>query len=114
MISTLRRIIVCMSFLAASPAGAQTEPLYLMFPHDFLGLGESERRHYVLGVLDARLSRLVTSPKLASTVECITRIGVGGIQRTLETKIIPGIGAAATPMPFAIDLALRKACEHPP
>ena len=43
------------------PIGAHAA-LHLMFPYDYLSLTEAERRHYVLGVLDARLAPLAPLP----------------------------------------------------
>lgn len=92
--------------------GQAQDSLHLMFPYDYLSMPPEQRRLYTLGVIDARLSALVGNSRLAGISRCLTRIGVGGVQRVVETEIVPTLGAGGTPMPYVVDSAIARACAQ--
>ena len=114
--SVAQSLLISGLLLVASVApppseAAGNESLYLLFPHDYLAYSQDERRMYVLGVLDARFNA-PRGPAPRAAIECLARIGISRVRATLERDVIRKIGAAATPMPFAIDHALQLACQR--
>jgi hypothetical protein len=87
-------------------------PLHLMFAHDSLSLTEPERRAYVVGVLDAKLAHHIGTSQLNALSTCIAKVGIGALMRTLERRVIPTPGVAATPMPFVVNEAVRLSCPR--
>ena len=102
-------MLLCPSTVHADEAG----PLHLMFPHDFLSMSTTEKRLYVLGVVDARLYTMAYAgdPKLAAFTDCVEREGIDGILRVAEQTVVPQPGVSGAPMPWVIDRATQLACE---
>ena len=102
--------------LAVGTAGLMPVPLlaqqslFLMFPYDYLGLPEGERRHYVLGVLDARLFALTGTANYATLSRCIVDKGVDGFLRFIREELIPRDNYAVVPMPIVVEQAGRELC----
>ena len=88
--------------------------LHLMFPYDYLALGDEQRRIYVMGVVDASLAPFTETPRLEWLTRCLVTNGVGRVRAVLETRVIPGPESAVIPMPYLVERALVEVCGSAP
>ena len=87
-----------------------SEPLYLMFPYDYLGLADAQRRHYLIGVVDAVLTANIGKPRHEQLSRCLTGRGMDALLRVVEGEIIPQPNLGGVPMTFVVRAGLDRFC----
>ena len=110
-----RRLLVGLACAGAvvGPAAVtadDAEPMYLMFPYDYLGLPEAERRHYLLGVVDATLVAATGSDGYGQLSRCVAAKGLDALRLLVEKELIPRPNFGGVPMPFVIKQGLDQLC----
>ena len=94
------------------PCRAQDQsPLYLMFPYDYLSLGESERRHYVLGVVDSLLTQALGSEAHRKMADCLAANGMGALIQLIENELIPRPNFGGVPMTVLVKHGVANLCD---
>lgn len=104
-------LCLAIGFAGLMPRGTLAQqPLFLMFPYDYLGLAETERRHYVLGVLDARLFALTGKAQYQTLSRCLIEKGLDAFLPYIRKELIPRDNFAVVPMPIVVEQAARELC----